>query len=339
MRIQANQLTTHLKSNLASSYLISGDEHLLVDEALDAVRAAAKANGFLSRELHVATAGFDWNQLFQSGANMSLFAEKRLIELRLPTGKPGRTGGQAIVDLLGQLDDELMLVVITPKLDRSTQNTKWVKSLDAAGVSVPIWPVEARDLPGWIAARCRSAGLDVDQEAVRLIAARVEGNLLAAAQEIEKLRLLLGEGKVTAEQVSAAVADSSRFDVFKLADAALAGRSDRAARILYGLQHEGTAIVIVLWSLAKEIRTLFALADAVRRREDLGNAMRKNGVWQQRQALVRHALGRHTTASLGRLLVDAAEADATAKGQRRGDPWQLAMNLVFGLASEQRRAA
>lgn len=339
MKIQARQLTAHLKSNLASSYLISGDEHLLVDEALDAVRAAAKRNGFLSRDLHVATTGFDWNQLFQSGANLSLFAEKRLIELRLPTGKPGRSGGQAIVDLLGQLDNELMLVVITPKLDRSTQNTKWVKSLDAAGVSVPVWPVEARDLPGWISTRGREAGLELDSEAVRMIASRVEGNLLAAAQEIEKLRLLLGEGAVSAEQVSDAVADSSRFDVFKLADAALAGRRDRAARILYGLQHEGTPIVIVIWSLAKEIRTLFALADAVRRREDLGGAMRRHGVWQQRQALLRHALGRHTTASLSRLLVDAAEADAAAKGQRRADPWQLAMNLVFALASEQRRAA
>ncbi|MEM8682779.1 MAG: DNA polymerase III subunit delta [Pseudomonadota bacterium] len=339
MKIQANQLTSHLKSNLASCYLISGDEHLLVDEALDAVRAAAKNRGFLSRDLHVATAGFDWNQLFQSGANMSLFAEKRLIELRLPTGKPGRSGGQAIVDLLGQLDDELMLVVIAPKLDRSTQNTNWVKSLDAAGVSMPVWPVEARDLPGWISARGRAAGLQLDTEAVRMIAGRVEGNLLAAAQEIEKLRLLLGEGQISAEQVSGAVADSSRFDVFKLADAALAGRSDRAARILYGLQHEGTSIVIVIWSLAKEIRTLFSLAEAVRRREDLGSAMRKHGVWQQRQALLRHALGRHSTDSLGALLVDAARADAAAKGQRRADPWQLAMNLVFGLASEHRKAA
>ncbi len=339
MKVQANQLSSHLKSTLAPCYLVSGDEHLLVDEALDALRGCARDAGFLSRELQVATSGFDWNQLLESGASLSLFAERRVIELRLPTGKPGRNGSQAIVDLLDKLDDDLMLIVVTPKLDRSAQNSKWVKSLDAKGVHVPVWPVEARDLPGWIAARCRKAGLDADTDAVRLIAGRVEGNLLAASQEIEKLRLILGEGKVTSEQVAGAVADSSRFDVFKLSDAALSGNARRAARILYGLQAEGTPIVIVLWSLAKEIRTLSSLAFAARRREDMGSAMRKNGVWQQRQALVRSALSRHTTASLSDLLVEVSIADATAKGQRRGDAWQLAMDILFGLAAAPRKAA
>jgi len=336
VKVAANRLSSHLKSGLAPCYLVSGDEPLLVNEALDAIREAARDAGFTSRELHVATAQFDWNQLTQSGASLSLFAEKRIVELRLPTGKPGRQGGQAIVDMVAQLDEDLLLIVVAPKLDRSTQNTKWVKSLDERGASVQIWPVEPRELPGWISVRMRAVGLQADETAARMIAGRVEGNLLAASQEIEKLRLLIGEGPVSGEQVADAVADSSRFDVFKLADAALAGNARRAARILYGLQHEGFPIVVVLWSLSRELRTLRALSDAT---GDLATTMRRHGVWQQRQALVRRALSRHTPASIGELIVAASNADAAAKGQRSGDAWQLAMDIAFGLAADARRRA
>ncbi len=339
MKLQANQLTSHLKSSLAPCYLVSGDEHLLVNEALDTVRAAAREAGFLSRDAHVATTGFDWNSLESAGANMSLFAEKRLIELRLPTGKPGRVGSQAIADFVGQLGDELMLVVVTPKLDRSSASSKWVKAIEKAGVHLPIWPIELRDLPGWIAQRMRAAGLNPDKESVRMLAGRVEGNLLAAAQEIEKLRLLVGEGDVGIADVSRAVADSSRFDVFKLTDAALAGRADRAARILYGLQHEGISEVVVLWSLSRELRLLTTLAAAVARRQDLGAAMKKNGVWMKRQSLVRNCLSRHSPDSLHALMSLAADADAMAKGQMRGDAWQVAMDILFGLAYGPRKAA
>lgn len=339
MKLQANQLASHLKSKLATCYLISGDEHLFVNEALDAIRRAARGQGFEARDSHVVTTGFDWNELSNAGANLSLFSEKRLIELRLPTGKPGVKGSQAIIDLIDRLDDELLLVVITPKLDRSGANSKWVKALERAGVNLPIWPLELRDLPGWIAQRMRSVGLSPDQESVRLVAARVEGNLLAAAQEVEKLRLILGEGEIRAQDVAQAVADSSRFDVFKLVDAALAGRADRAARILYGLQHEGMSEVIVLWALAKELRLLSVLSAAVDGRQDLGDAMRKNGVWAKRQALVRNSLARQTGAHLHALMALAADADAMAKGQKAGNAWQAAMDLIFGLSYGPRRAA
>lgn len=339
MKVQANQLSSHLKSKLAPCYLVSGDEPLLVDEALDAIRERARAAGFVDRDVQVATSGFDWQQLFESGANLSLFAERRIIELRLPTGKPGVKGSRAIVDMLEQLDHELMLIVITPKLDRGGAQSKWVKALDASGVHVPIWPIDARELPGWIANRLRQSGLDADRGAVRIIADRVEGNLLAAQQEVEKLRLILGTGTVTAEDVQKAVADSSRFDVFKLSDAALAGDAKRAARIVYGLRHEGVSEVVALWALTRELRILAELAGAVERRQDLGAIMRRNGVWQNRQSLLRSCLGRHSLGSIHSLLLAAAEADATAKGRRRGDPWQLIMNLVFGIANTARRAA
>lgn len=339
MKLQANQLTSHLKNNLASCYLVSGDEHLLVDETLDAIRASARSQGFLSREMHIASTGFDWVQLAAAGANLSLFAEQRIVELRLPTGKPGRAGSQAIVDFVAQTGPELMLIVSTPKLDKSGAASKWAKTLDAQGVTIPVWPVGVRELPGWISERMRRAGLIADRSAVTMIADRVEGNLLAASQEIEKLRLLLGEGEVSAEDVGEAVANSSRFDVYKLADAALAGDVRRALRILDGLQAEGITPVIVVWALTRELRTLARLADLIGQNVDLGSAMRKSGVWNNRQSLVRSCVSRHQRDDLYRMLKATGRADAAAKGQAAGDPWQLVAEIVMQLAQGGRRAA
>lgn len=333
MKIRANQLSSHLQKNLAPCYLVTGDEHLLVDEALDSIRGAACERGFTSRELFVATAGFDWAQLRNSSANLSLFAERRIIELRLPTGKPGRAGSQAIVELVESTDPELMLIVSGPKLDRGGQSAKWVKSVEAKGVSIQVWPIDARELPGWIAERMRQAGLQPDRGAVTLIADRVEGNLLAAGQEIEKLRLILGEGKVSADDVSTAVANSSRYDVFKLVDAALTGDAKRALKILSGLRAEGTEPVIIVWALTRELRTLANLTDTISKGLDLANGMQKTGVWRNRQALVRSCIGRHQHGDFHRLLKTASHADQAAKGQSRADPWQLSTDIVLGIST------
>ena len=333
MKIKANQLSLHLQKNLAPCYLVTGDEHLLVDEALDAIRAAARERAFTSRDLYVATTGFDWAQLRDSSANMSLFAEKRIVELRLPTGKPGRAGSQAIADMVERIDEDVLFIVSGPKLDRSSQSAKWVKSLESAGVNVQIWPIGLRELPGWIAERMRRAGLQPDRDAVALIADRVEGNLLAAGQEIEKLRLILGEGKVTADDVSCAVANSSRFDVFKLVDAALTGDAKRALKILSGLRAEGVEPVIVVWALTRELRTLALLTDTVAQGGDLASGMKKNRVWSNRQSLVRNCIGRHKHGDFHRLIKDASQADLAAKGQLRADPWQLSTDIVLGLST------
>ena len=332
MKIRANQLSSHLKKSLAPCYFVTGDEPLLVAEALDEIRDAARDRGFGSRELHVATTGFDWGELTASTGNMSLFAEQRIVELRLPTGKPGRAGGQAIVDLVEQSDPDLLIIVTAPKLDRSGANSKWAKTLDQKGVTVQVWPVTMRELPGWIANRMRQTGLQPDRDAVTMIADRVEGNLLAAGQEIEKLRLLLGEGKVTAEDVSRAVANSSRFDVYKLTDAALAGDARRAVRILGGLKAEGVEPVIVMWALTRELRTLATLDDAVRQGTELGGAMQAARVWNTRQGLVRSCISRHPHGTFHRMLKASGRADAAAKGQRYGDPWQMAADIVVGMA-------
>lgn len=333
MKINVNQLPSHLQKNLAHCYLVTGDEHLLVSEALDTIREAARVHGFTSRELHIAAQGFDWAQLRDSSANLSLFAEQRIVELRLPTGKPGRAGSQAIADLVESTDANLMLIVSSVKLDRSAQSSKWVKSIEAKGIHSQVWPIGVRELPAWIAGRMRQAGLQPDRSAVALIADRVEGNLLAAGQEIEKLRLILGEGKVSAADVSAAVANSSRYDVFKLVDAALSGDAKRALTILTGLRAEGVEPVIVVWALTRELRTLASLTDKVSRGMDLVGGMQKTGVWNNRQALVRTCVGRHQHGDFHRLLKAASHADRAAKGQLRADPWQLSTDIVLGIAT------
>lgn len=339
MNLSANQLPAALKKTLLPCYLVSGDEHLLVQEARDAIRAAARARGFGAREVHVAGASYDWRELAAAAGNLSLFAEKRLLELELPTGKPGRDGSAALVELSGKLGEDLLLLVSAPRLDRTALGAKWVECLAGRGALVQVRAVGVRELPGWIGSRMRRAGLVPDAEAVTTIADRVEGNLLAADQEIEKLRLLLGEGPVTGAQVEQAVTDSSRYDVFKLADATVAGDAPRALRILAGLREEGVEPPLIVWALARELRLLARLAHALTRGADLGAAMKKERVWQSRENLLRACLRRHGTAELHRLLKIARKIDAAMRGQLDVDPWQLATELVYGLATGKAKAA
>ena len=339
MKISANQLNSHLKNSLLPCYLVTGDEPLLVQEALDLIRAEARAQGFGSRELYIATTGFNWADLQAAAGNLSLFAERRIVELRLPTGKPGVKGSATIAGITEQAGDDLLFVVSAPKLDRSGASSKWAKALEAVGGHSQVWPVALRELPAWISARMKSAGLQPQRDAVRLIADRVEGNLLAAQQEIEKLRLLHGEGPISALEVDAAVADSSRFDVYKLVDAAIGGDAARAVRILSSVRTEGVEPVIVMWALTRELRTLIRVADSIQSGVDLSTSLRKAGVWQNRQGLVRACISRHQVADFYDLLRLGAQADAAAKGQLRADPWQLATQIVLGLAMGSARAA
>ena len=339
MKISANQLNSHLKNSLLPCYLVTGDESLLVQETLDLIRAAARAQGFGSRELYIASTGFDWSDLRSAAGNLSLFAEKRIVELRLPTGKPGVKGGATICEITAQAGDDLLFVVSAPKLDRSGASSSWAKALEAAGGHTQLWPVALRELPAWVNARMKRAGLQPERDAVRMIADRVEGNLLAAQQEIEKLRLLHGEGAISALDVDTAVADSSRFDVYKLVDAAIGGDAARAVRILSGIRNEGIEPLIVMWALTRELRTLARLADSMQSGMDLSTSLRKAGVWQNRQGLVRACIGRHQVAEFYDLIQLARRADAAAKGQLRADPWHLAMQIVLGLAMGGARAA
>jgi len=264
VKLKAEQLPKQLAAALAPVYAISGDEPLLCQEAADAIRAACKQAGYGERQVFSADAHFDWGRLYEAGASLSLFAEKTLLDVRLPSGKPGDKGAAVLLEYLDNPPADKILLLSLPKLDSSTQKSKWCKALaeHKAACLVQIWPVEAAALPGWISQRLAAAGLSADNEAAALLAERVEGNLLAAAQEIEKLKLHDHSGRLTVESVQAAVADSARFDLFGLIDSALQGDAAHALRTLYGLRSEGVDSVVILWALARELRTLAALAAA-----------------------------------------------------------------------------
>jgi DNA polymerase-3 subunit delta len=332
VKIRADQLKAHLQERILPLYFVTGDEPLLAAEAMDAIRARARAEGYAEREVLTAERGFDWNRVLAGGASLSLFADKRILELRLPTGKPGDAGSRTLVELTESLPEDTLVLISAPKLERAQLNSKWVKALDKAGALIQIWPVDGRALPGWIAGRMRELGLEPTRDAVQLLADRVEGNLLAAAQELEKLRLVHGEGPVDAGQVEAAVADSARFNIFKLSDAAVAGHADRALRILGALRAEGVEPVLVLWALTRELRTVTQVRDDLEAGRPLPASLKQRGVWSSREDLVRACVGRHSPASLHALMKRAALADRVVKGRAAGHPWQELVALTTGMA-------
>ncbi|AJE16863.1 MULTISPECIES: DNA polymerase III subunit delta [Stutzerimonas] len=336
MKLSPAQLAKHLQGSLAPVYVVCGDEHLLCQEACDAIRQATRGQGFSERQVFNVETGFDWGQLIEAGASLSLFAEKRLIELRIPNGKPGDKGAAALLDYLARPAEDTVLLISLPKLDGSTQKTKWAKALiDGKDVQfVQIWPVDAAQLPQWIRQRLAQAGLAADQEAVEMIAARVEGNLLAAAQEIEKLKLLAEGGQINAETVQAAVADSARYDVFGLIDACLHGHASHALHMLEGLRGEGIEPPVILWALARELRLLAGIAQQYAQGLPLEKAFAqaRPPVWDKRRPLVSKALQRHSAQRWNQLLMDAQRIDAQIKGQAEGNPWTGLADLCLQLA-------
>jgi DNA polymerase-3 subunit delta len=339
MKLNPAQLGKHLQGQLAPVYVVSGDEPLLCQEACDAIRTSVRARDFSERQVFNAEANFDWGLLLEAGASLSLFAEKRLLELRLPSGKPGDKGAAALLEYLARPPEDTVLLLSLPKLDGSTQKTKWAKALiDGPGVQfVQVWPIEAHNLPQWIRQRLSQAGLAASQEAVDLIAARVEGNLLAAAQEIEKLKLLADGDQVDAATVQAAVADSARFDVFGLIDAALNGEPAHTLRTLEGLRGEGVEPPVILWALARELRLLASLAQQYSQGVPLEKAFAsaRPPVWDKRRPLVSRALQRHPASRWNQLLQDAQRIDAQIKGQAAGDPWNGLARLALLLAGQR----
>lgn len=339
MKLNPTQLGKHLQGSLAPVYVISGDEPLLCQEAADAIRAATRAQGFSEREVFHAEANFDWGLLYEAGASLSLFAEKRVIELRIANGKPGDKGTAAILEYLGRPPEDTLLLISLPKLDGSTQKTKWAKALIEGPNSqfLQIWPVEASQLPQWIRQRLAQAGMSATQEALELIAARVEGNLLAAAQEIEKLKLLADGNQIDIATVQAAVADSARYDVFGLIEAVLGGDAAHALRMLEGLRGEGQEALFILVMLARELRQLAGLAQQIGQGvpQDKAFAAARPPIWDKRRPLVSKALQRHSAARWNQLLIDAQRIDAQVKGQAPGDAWSSLGRLVLLMAGQR----
>lgn len=345
MQLRLDQLGAHLDSGrgLPPLYTLHGDEPLLMQEAGDAIRAAARAAGCAEREaFHVAGAHFDWSSVLGATQEMSLFAAARLLEIRIPSGKPGKDGGEALQRLAeraaaGALEGVTLLVVL-PQLDRTQQQSAWFSALDSAGVSVRIEPVERAALPAWIARRLAAQGQHVregeeGQRTLAFFADRVEGNLLAAHQEIRKLGLLHPAGELSAEQVESAVLNVARYDVRQFAEAVLAGQVGRALRMLDGLRNEGESPVSVHWQLADNLRAIARVRAALAQGQPLPVALGAARVWGPRQRAVERAVGLLGDRAVARLIASASACDGIVKGLARpdwpADPWDALRRLAL----------
>ena len=338
MQLKPQQLADHLSQHLAPCYLISGDEPLIVQECADAIRTAARAAGCAERQRISISGKDDWLELGHSAGSLSLFADRKLIEVQLPSGKPGTEGSKAIQEYLARAQADVLLI-ISGRIDKQSQKSKWHVALNQAGVVLPVWPISPAELPGWIAARIKTTGLTADNEAVTLLAERLEGNLLAASQEIEKLRLLHGEQTITADLVADTVSDNARYDAFRLVDVALSGDSRGAVRTLRGLRAEAVQPPVLLWALSREVRLLADLKREIASGTPVNAALSQRGVWQNRQALVRSAMNRLGGRDLAEMQALSFHADGASKGFMRGEPWSLLERLVVVLAQGSRPAS
>jgi DNA polymerase-3 subunit delta len=332
MKLSGDNLPAALGRQLGRIYLVAGDEPLLVNEAADAIRAKARSAGFTERELHVVERGFDWQELLGQSRSMSLFAERKIIEIRMANPTPGEQGANAIIELAEQGDADTLVLVITGKLDGRTLNSRWANAIDKHGTVVQIWPIELARLPAWIRERLARHQLAADAAAAALLAERVEGNLLAAHQEIEKLALLVPAGSLTSETILEAVADSARFDVLQLGEAAMRGKTARALRILEGLKGEGVEPTLILWAINKDLQWIARAHDLVSNGQSADSAMNALYVWRPRQPAMKTALGRLSSRAINEMIIGAERADRAVKGALRTDPWAEFERLVAALA-------
>jgi DNA polymerase-3 subunit delta len=333
MRLKPEQLSAALQKELAPVYFISGDEPLQMGEMADAVRAAARKAGYDSREVLVADSGFSWNELMESAGSLSIFTDKKIIDLRLPTGAPGTEGAKALTDYCEHLPEDTLLLMTSAKLASSSLKSRWFQALDKVGCIIQVWPLEGQNLIHWLQQRMQQRGLQAEAEGIRILASRIEGNLLAAAQEIEKLYVLYGSGRLSNQQILDVVADSSRFDVFKLMDSVLAAKAGRIFKILSGLQAEGVAAPVVLWALTREARVLIRIKQALAQGQNRALVFKNNQVWDKRQQLVSDTLGRLGDSDLNSILTLSAKADRQIKGQQQGDPWETLLAICLKFAS------
>jgi DNA polymerase-3 subunit delta len=341
MQLAPAQLSSHLQKGLRSLYVLHGDEPLMQQEAADAIRAAARLQGYTERSVHtVSGAHFDWSEVLAAGGSLSLFADKQIVEVRIPSGKPGKEGSAALQQLAAstQGNDSTLTLVTLPRLDAPTRKGAWFGALENFGVSVQIDPIERNALPEWIAQRLQIQGQNVaageeGQRTLQFFADRVEGNLLAAFQEIQKLGLLYPPGDISQAQVEAAVVNVARYDVFKLSESVLSGQVARVQRMLDGLQAEGEAVVLVHYTIAEDIRALKRVKDAMTAGKPLPMALREQRVWGARERLFERVLPRMTEARLNGLLQAAHQVDGIVKGLKEpdwpSDPWQALQRLAL----------
>jgi DNA polymerase-3 subunit delta len=331
VRIDSEQLPQRLERRLEPLYTVFGEEPLLALEAADRIRHRARNQGYDEREVLTVESGFDWSELGASGSSLSLFGARRILELRIPSGKPGTEGADAIKRYAADLPPDTVTLVSLPKVDRATQASGWFEALESAGVTVAANPVALARLPQWLAGRLALQGQEADAPTLQFIADRVEGNLLAAQQELHKLALLFPPGKLEREAIESAVLDVARYDVFKLGETLLSGDRLRFLRVLEGLQGEGVAPPLVLWAITEELHALWRVGGATAAGRPMQTALREARVWGARADLLPGALRRVSRIDLEEALVDAAAVDRTIKGLQRGDVWDALLRLGLRL--------
>jgi len=332
MAISSEDLPLHLASGLKPLYVVFGDALLLVIEAADSIRAAARAAGYTERETFIAEQHFKWGELRNSAQSMSLFASRKVIDLRIPSGKPGVEGGQALQDYCASLSPDVLTLISLPRLDWAAQKSQWFIALQQHGVTVSADDIQRSALPRWIAGRLKRQDQTADEATLDFLADRCEGNLLAAFQEIQKLALLFPAGQLSFDQVKDAVMDVARYDIFKLSESMLSGNAARYARILDGLRAEGTATTLVLWAVSEDIRTLGKVLQATQRGGNISNALRDMRVRKDRQGLIENAARRLKFPHIERAMLQAARLDKIIKGLRQGDVWDELLQLGLRFA-------
>lgn len=332
MQLTSEALPRHLSAGLKPLYVVCGDALLLVIEAADSIRAAARSAGFAERDTLIAEQHFKWGELRNCAQSLSLFAERRVVDLRIPTGKPGLEGGQALQDYVTHMSDDVLTLITLPKLDWAAQKTQWFSALERHGVMIYADDIPRNQLPGWLGGRLDRQAQSTDKLTLEFLADRCEGNLLAAYQEIQKLGLLFPPGSLSFDQVKEAVMDVARYDIFKLSEAMLSGDAARYAHILDGLRAEGTSTVLILWAVSEEIRTLGKLLLATQRGVNLRDAMRDVRVRKDKQNMVENAARRLKFPHIERAIQHAAKLDKTIKGLRQGDVWDELLQLGLRFA-------
>jgi DNA polymerase-3 subunit delta len=335
MPLDIERFSAHLAKSasqgLAPVYLLYGDEPLLVDECCAALRARARALGYSERSVYTVESGFDWNDLHTASHSLSLFAERRVLELRIPSGKPGDSGAKMLVTMARQPSPDNLLLVIAGKLDKAQRESAWATALDAAGVSVAVWPIDSRQLPAWLAQRLAARGLQPEPGVVELLAYHTEGNLLAAAQEVDKLALLAQDGTVRLSDARDSLSDNARFNVYGLVDSCLEGQATDAARMLTSLRAEGVEPILVLWALARELRALAQMAAQLAQGRPEAGVLQAQRVWANRRSVVTRALRRGRPSLWRALLVRAARIDRVLKGRAPGEVWYELETLVLAV--------
>lgn len=332
MKLRPEQLESQLKKGVVPVYLITGDEPLLSEESSDTIRHSLIAQGFSEREVLHVDASFSWEYLLECANALSLFAEKKIIEIRLGSQKLNKKASEILREYLKNPAPDNILLIIADKLDGSSKKSAWFKAVDQAGAIVEIWPVEADQLPNWLRQRAAQIGLNLADDAVQLLCDRLEGNLLAAKQELSKLSLLFPQTQVTSDDVIDAVSDSSRYDIYGLTDAALQGQPARCTKILQVLKQDGTEPPVVLWALSRELRTLAAVQQAQSNGQSFDAVCQRERIWGKRKPLVRNAARRVPVKSLHSALKNCAEVDKIIKGAQLGDPWLVLTSISLILA-------